>query len=99
MWRRWEKAREGLTEHKKAGIGLPSGEGFLLEVRITRKNIFCKPEDKKIRKEHLLRSSFRDEFSAAKGGGGVTSPGPGGSKSQGGKGENTSQPHSLGILA
>ena len=86
-------------EHKKAGIGLPSGEGFLLEVRITRKNIFCKPEDKKIRKEHLLRFSFRDEFSAAKGGGGFTSPGPGRSKSQGGKGENTSESHSLGILA
>ena len=51
MWRRLEKAREGLTEHKKAGIGLPSGEGFLLEVRVTSKNIFCKPEDKKIRKE------------------------------------------------
>ena len=47
MWRRWEKAREGLTEHKKAGIGLPSDGGFVLEVRITSKGIYWGKQESK----------------------------------------------------
>ena len=53
MWRRWEKAREGLTEHKKVGIGLPSDGGFVLEVRITSKGIYWGKQESKTNWEKL----------------------------------------------